>query len=488
METSKEPARAPRRQAGWKGRPTVPRAIETEGLTKYYGGDARHRRSRPGGGGGRGVRLHRPERGGQDHHHPPVAELPPVPPGVPGAIFGMDIARRVAGDPRPGRDTCRATWPLYPSMTGREFLLYFSRLRGIETAAETERLAERFELDLDRRIKEYSKGNRQKVGVVNAFMHEPELLILDEPTSGLDPLMQQEFAELVAEVRADGRTVFLSSHYLPEVERVADRVAIVRRSRLIDVDTLAGFRSKVQSNLSIKFGAPVDPAPFAALEGVTVVDLRDGRTMLQLSIAGSQKAVIEEAAARDVVTVTSEEADLDEVFLSYYGSGAVPATRRSESMLPAVLGKALRDRRRAVMGYGLGIVALSIWLGLMFGVMRESDDFVEFMNDLPDQMLSAFGIDTATFHHRGRLLLLLPVLALRSPVRPALHHQRDHRRDPGRGAGRPDGHGALGAGVPDPRRSWKRPEASCPWPRWSWWPSWRPLSWSSTRSSICLSP
>ena len=97
---------------------------------------------------------------------------------------------------------------VYPSMTGREFLLYFSRLRGIDTAATTERLAERFELDLDRRIREYSKGNRQKVGVINAFMHEPELLILDEPTGGLDPLMQQEFSELLAEVREEDARCF----------------------------------------------------------------------------------------------------------------------------------------------------------------------------------------------------------------------------------------------------------------------------------------
>lgn len=235
-----------------------------------------------------------------------------------GAVLGMDmvkdslmIRRRVGYLP--------GDLALYPSMTGREFLLYFSKLRGVDTAERTKRLAERFDLDLDRRIKEYSKGNRQKVGVVNAFMHEPELLILDEPTSGLDPLMQQEFGELLSEVRAEGRTVFLSSHYLPEVERVADRVGIVRQGHLIDVDTLAGFRSKVQANLSIKFGSPVDPDLFAAIEGVTVLDVLDGGALLRLSIAGPQNAVISAAANRDLVTVTSEEADLDEVFLSYYG-------------------------------------------------------------------------------------------------------------------------------------------------------------------------
>lgn len=242
-----------------------------------------------------------------------------------GAIFGMDITdhslsirRRVGYLP--------GDLALYPSMTGREFLFYFSGLRGIDTASTTAALAERFDLDLDRRIKEYSKGNRQKVGVVNAFMHEPELLILDEPTGGLDPLMQQEFAELLREVRNEGRTVFLSSHYLPEVERVADRVGIVRQGRLIAVDTLDGFRSKVQSNLSIEFDSPVDPADFAGIAGVTVVDTGNGGAVLRLSVGGSQQAVLKAAAARGVRAVTSAEADLDDVFLSYYGPDGDPAS------------------------------------------------------------------------------------------------------------------------------------------------------------------
>ena len=298
------------------------RAIETAGLTKYYGdtagivdldlavdvGEVFGFIGPNGAGKTTTIRLLldflRPTRGS-------------------GAIFGMDIARdSLAIRSRVGY--LPGDLALYPSMTGREFLLYFSRLRGIDTAAATVRLAERFDLDLDRRIKEYSKGNRQKVGVVNAFMHEPELLILDEPTGGLDPLMQQEFAELLAEVRAEGRTVFLSSHYLPEVERVADRVGIVRQGILINVDTLDGFRRRVQSNLSIEFGSAVDPATFEGIAGVTAVETRKGGSVLSISIAGPQKAVLEVAAAMDIRTVTSAEADLDEVFLSYYGPDTEP--------------------------------------------------------------------------------------------------------------------------------------------------------------------
>ena len=236
-----------------------------------------------------------------------------------GTIFGMDVVRdSVAIRHRVGY--LPGDLALYPSMTGREFLLYFSRLRGVDTASATTWLAERFELDLGRRIKEYSKGNRQKVGLVNAFMHEPELLILDEPTGGLDPLMQQEFAALLGEVRAEGRTVFLSSHYLPEVERIADRVGIVRQGHLIAVDTLDGFRSRVQSNLSISFQSPVDPAGFADVEGVMSVEAHDGGKLLRLSVSGPQGAVIREAAAAGAISIHTDEADLDDVFLTYYGT------------------------------------------------------------------------------------------------------------------------------------------------------------------------
>ena len=238
-----------------------------------------------------------------------------------GKVFGLDIAadslaiRRRVGY-LPGEPA------LYPSMTGREFLLYFSRLRRIDASASAARLAERFDLDLDRRIEELSKGNRQKVALVNAFMHEPELLILDEPTSGLDPLGQQEFADLLAEVRGEGRTVFLSSHNLPEVERTADRVGIVRRGRLAAVDTFEGFRSKVRAVLSFEFESPVDPAAFERIDGTSVIDVHRGGALLRLAVEGAQGEVMRAAAARGVRKAASEEADLDEVFLSYYGSGA----------------------------------------------------------------------------------------------------------------------------------------------------------------------
>ena len=214
---------------------------------------------------------------------------------------------------------------LYETMTAREFLLYFSNLRKTDTRAQVAALADRFDLDLDRRISDYSTGNRQKVGLVNAFMHEPELLILDEPTAGLDPLMQQEFQGLINETRAEGKTVFLSSHILNEVDRVADRVGIVRESKLIAVDTVETFKAAAQATLSIRFEAPTAAAEFETLEGVTSVTTRNDGHVLVVTVAGSIDPVIKKAAEHRVESVSTRDDELEEVFLSYYqGETDVP--------------------------------------------------------------------------------------------------------------------------------------------------------------------
>ena len=207
---------------------------------------------------------------------------------------------------------------LYPDMTGRELLIYFANLRKIDTTDRVSELSERFDLDLDRLVKDYSSGNRQKVGLVNAFMHDPELLILDEPTSGLDPLMQQEFHDLINESRDAGRTVFLSSHILPEVDRVADRVGIVREGRLIAVDTLEGFKAKSAKTMTIEFASPVDVNSFEALESVRTAMSRNGGTVVHLTVEGTVDAVIKMAASHEVNSISTDTEDLDEVFLSYY--------------------------------------------------------------------------------------------------------------------------------------------------------------------------
>jgi ABC-2 type transport system ATP-binding protein len=206
------------------------------------------------------------------------------------------------------------------AMTGRrtsgELLGYLARLRG---GAGTERirpLAERFGLDLDRPIRGLSKGNKQKVGVVQAFMHQPELLILDEPTSGLDPLLQREFLDLVLEARDDGTTIFMSSHVLSEVQDVADRVAIIRAGEIVDVDDIHTLRVRAGQSVALTFTRPPDPSRFAALPGVDEVTV-DGPT-LRCLLHGEPDALLKAAATQHVVHWTAQDRELEDLFLDFY--------------------------------------------------------------------------------------------------------------------------------------------------------------------------
>ncbi len=211
---------------------------------------------------------------------------------------------------------------LYDTMTARELLLYFSNLRKVDTTKRVAELADQFDLDLDRRIKDYSTGNRQKVGLINAFMHDPELLILDEPTAGLDPLMQQEFNALVADTKAAGRTMFLSSHILSEVDRVADRAGIVRDGRLVAVDTIEAFKAKARATVALRFASPVPVEEFQSCDGVVLVGVREPGNLLVITVAGSVDAVIKTAAKYHVESISTRDGELEEVFLSYYSGEA----------------------------------------------------------------------------------------------------------------------------------------------------------------------
>jgi ABC-2 type transport system ATP-binding protein len=197
-------------------------------------------------------------------------------------------------------------------------LRYFAALRGLEGLGEAATIAARLELDLDVRIRSYSSGNRRKVALVQAFMHRPELLLLDEPTSSLDPLVQQEFYAMIDEVRADGRTVFLSSHVLHEVERIADRVAIIRRGRLVVVDSVAAIKERAVRRLELRFASPVAAEHFARLPSVIAAESTNGGTAVRVSVAGSIDAVIKTAAGFDTVSVVADEGDLEDAFLTYY--------------------------------------------------------------------------------------------------------------------------------------------------------------------------
>ena len=221
----------------------------------------------------------------------------------------LEIRRRVGYLP--------GDFALYPKLAGTAMLDYLADLRGGVDRGVRDRLAERFDAQLDRPVHELSTGNRQKLGLIQAFMHEPELLILDEPIAGLDPLVQQSFHALLAEVAAAGRTVFLSSHTLSEVERVADRVAILRQGRLAVVDSLENLRGIAIQRLEVEFadGAP-DPEVIRALPGVRRADL-DGRHLL-VAFEGSVDPLLKEIAEREVRSIRSRDDDLEEIFLHYY--------------------------------------------------------------------------------------------------------------------------------------------------------------------------
>jgi ABC-2 type transport system ATP-binding protein len=208
---------------------------------------------------------------------------------------------------------------MYGNLTGHQLLQYVSSLRGnveLEYAIE---LAKRMDCDLTRHLKTLSHGNRQKLGLIQAFMHKPQLIILDEPTIGLDPLMQQEFYRLIEEARNDGRTVFLSSHILPEVERVCDRVGIIRAGKLAAVETVETLKSRAVRRLEIHFARKVPPESFTSIAGVRDVVVSDSN--LKCIVIGSLDALIKTAAHYEVVNIVSHEPSLEEVFLTYYGGG-----------------------------------------------------------------------------------------------------------------------------------------------------------------------
>ena len=205
---------------------------------------------------------------------------------------------------------------LYDRLTGGQTLEYFANLRGGVDRAHQQSLVERFDLDPSRRFREYSKGNKQKVGLVVALQHRPELAILDEPTSGLDPLIQQTFFEVLRETVADGRTVFLSSHVLSEVERTCDRVGIIRDGRLVRVDRVDALRDLAAHQVELRFSGPVPVEAFASIPGVTDVIAEDH--VLRMHVSGPIGPVVRAAARYDLADFVSREPNLEETFLAEY--------------------------------------------------------------------------------------------------------------------------------------------------------------------------
>ncbi len=197
-----------------------------------------------------------------------------------------------------------------------ELLTYLGNLRGGVAPTVITGLAERLRLDLKPQIRTLSKGNRQKVGLVQAFMHEPEVLILDEPTAGLDPFLQQEFTAMARQVVASGRTVFMSSHVLSEVQATSDRVGIIRDGVLVAVEDVEALLASAAREVEIVFAEPVPVEEFASLAGVRDVHV-DG-PVLRCQLEGVADPLVKAAARHTTLSVTSEEPDLEDFFFRRY--------------------------------------------------------------------------------------------------------------------------------------------------------------------------
>ena len=292
-------------------------AIETEGLTKYYGDT-------------RGVeRLDLQVREGEV-----FGFLGPNGAGKTTTIrLLLDLIRPTSGAATVlGLDSRADTLPirrrtgylpgelsLYGRITGEQNLRYFASLRGGLDRAHVSELAERLDCDLTRKVRDLSTGNKRKLGLIQAFMHRPELLILDEPTVGLDPLVQHEFHRLIDETRTAGQTVFLSSHVLPEVQRVCDRVGFIREGELVAVEDVAAIVGKAVRELEVVFATPVAPQALAGVAGVSDVTVNGAG--LRMKVAGPFDALVKKLAEFEVVTLTSREPDLEDLFLAFYGEG-----------------------------------------------------------------------------------------------------------------------------------------------------------------------
>ncbi len=289
-------------------------AVRTRGLTKRYGStlalDALDVQVEPGeiygflGPNGAGkttairllLGLHRPSAGSA-------------------TLFGIDAwqdpvaAHRrcayVAGEPA-----------LWPALTSAETLDYLGRIHGGVDLAYRATLVDRFQLEVDKKVRALSKGNRQKVQLVHAFSTRADLLVLDEPTSGLDPLMEVAFRTTVEEAKARGQAVFLSSHILSEVEALCDRVGILRAGRLVDEGTLTQLRHLHSQTMEVTFAGPVPD--LGSFDGIHVV--RAGENTLHIEVTGNIATIIERLAGQPVVALTSREPSLEEIFLHHYGA------------------------------------------------------------------------------------------------------------------------------------------------------------------------
>lgn len=208
-------------------------------------------------------------------------------------------------------------------MTGKQVIDYFSRLQGREPVLLNDLVA-RFDVEMKRPLKGYSKGMRQKIGVVLAFMCDPEVLILDEPTSGLDPLLQRTFNEFLLQEQARGKTIFMSSHIMSDVEKVCQRVAVIRQGEIVTIEEVEKLRQKAGQRVTVEFGDVVSADDVARMPGVSMVTSHNHA--YHFNVGGSMDALIKELSRHEVLRLQAEEAPLEEVFLKFYENPQVETT------------------------------------------------------------------------------------------------------------------------------------------------------------------
>lgn len=210
---------------------------------------------------------------------------------------------------------------VYENYTGLELLQFIAKMRGINCDSAIKQYADRLKLDLHRHIHDLSKGNRQKVGVIQAFMHNPDVLFLDEPTSGLDPLVQREFEGILDEAKARGAAVVLSSHVMSEVEHLADRVAIINEGKLVVLEQISNLKLRAKQRVDLYFDHPVPESIFSSLPGVSQVHVRGNE--LSCTIVGNESELLRVAVANGVTSIRSHEPTLDEIFMSFITEASI---------------------------------------------------------------------------------------------------------------------------------------------------------------------
>jgi ABC-2 type transport system ATP-binding protein len=208
-----------------------------------------------------------------------------------------------------------ATYDRYSAL---KYLDFLAHMRGLELESEIRTLARRLNLDINEHIHDLSKGNRQKVSVIQAFMHSPEVLFLDEPTSGLDPLVQREFEKILDEARDRGAAIILSSHVLSEVEHLADRIAIINQGAIVIVDEISTLKSKARRRIDLFFDKEISKNDFSKVPNIKEIEVEDGS--LHCVVTGSEHELLKRAVELGVSEVRTQESSLEEIFLDLVGS------------------------------------------------------------------------------------------------------------------------------------------------------------------------